>query len=356
LQLDSFHHGAHRHSLGLEFLLGRHDELQQHLRVFKALYPDDPSGVFLEVAALALAQRVGEADDRAKALQHVSAEARKNLKTTCRVLGELSAQHDLDALLGESARTNTPPAGSLPQLDLGTMRVPELPCMQRYREGWAAVHSLGFPRFADIASALPVVHQSWRSHPEALMPFTAAKLLEQRHPRTGGKSLVVLAHQAELFQLAADSPSFVPGLPRLAAYLAADAHFVISQSNSTNAVTARDRCLALLRRATRAENGSAGECRTYAAMALTLREYNSARSLVAKWKQRQPDDSMLCRVEIELAGASGSFGEAITLLDRLLAVNPTDAWASQQRDAVRAQIWQLAHKLEPTNQHSQISK
>jgi serine/threonine protein kinase len=64
IKMNSFNHSAHRHSLGLEFLLGRHADLQDSIRFFSAIYPDDPSPGFLEAAEFAMQGRLKEAQAR----------------------------------------------------------------------------------------------------------------------------------------------------------------------------------------------------------------------------------------------------------------------------------------------------
>jgi len=49
LILDPYHYDAHICTLDLEYLLGLRQNLESESRVFKALYPDDPSPMYIKV-------------------------------------------------------------------------------------------------------------------------------------------------------------------------------------------------------------------------------------------------------------------------------------------------------------------
>ena len=355
LQLDPYHHAAHRHSLGLEFLLGRRGELAAHLRVFKVLYPDDPMPGFIEVAELALCGRLPEAERRLSGLRTLaSAELKQHLMSSFRMLAAEVEQYNVQTLLEERppGPAKRAPAGTdltvlplrltLPSaVDVEpTVRLPQTPCMKRYLEGWNAVRSLALPLFANPEPALQKIKSSWQSHPEALLPTFGATLLNSWQPTEGPKSLPLLAQQAELFQLAADSPSIVPQLQKWARFHAAQAHFELAQSQPTNFPAARHVCLDNLRRAALVEP-SVAECRAYFEMAFALGDFELARSLLGQWERHQPGDRRALRARIRLESAAGAFGLALKGIDQLLAEEPGDVWALKQRQFVLEKLRDL---------------
>lgn len=350
LRFDPYHHGAHRHSLGLEFTLGRREELAAHLRVFKVLFPDDPSGGFLEAAELALGGRIEEATACLTALRtDASPEYRQRLMAGFRGLAAAKRQFDLDAMLsGETndaavsplagvweAWTETPGLKSVNQSV--RFRLPQLPCLRSYQEGWRAVHSLALPIFKDPTPVAARVRGSWRSHPEALMPASAARFLEQWQPEEGPRLPDVLAIQAELFKLAAGSPSLIPGLNRWARYHAIRAQFELAGGRGTNDTFRRD-CLDNLWQVARAAETSAIESRACFDMAFALREVDLARALLFVWERQAPMDSTLARARIQLEVAVGAFGQALTLLDQLSRDSSAKTWVAEQRALIQQRL------------------
>ena len=351
LEADPYHHGAHRHSLGLEFTLGRHQDLQTHLRIFKTLFPDDPSAGYLEAAELAVQGRLQEAERVLSSLRGAaSPEVRQQLMAGFQTLAATALDFDVEVLLGERKIGNAPPRelsapGPSDPSGGGTMRVPELPCLRRYREGWNAVNSLALPLLADPQPALEMIKSGWRHHPEALLPVFAGKLLENRQPRTGPKSVPLLARQAELFQMAADSPSILPGVPRYARFLAATAQFNLARANQTNSASARAACLQNIRRASASEETSTAEHRAYFDLALELADPDLARELLGRWERRSPEDPRARRSRIKVELASGAIGPALNLIDKMFAENPGDRWALEQQEAAKKKLNELIDTL-----------
>jgi tetratricopeptide (TPR) repeat protein len=202
-----------------------------------------------------------------------------------------------------------------------------------------AVQALGVPLYGDITPFIQQIKSSWQLCPEAVLPFRAATILEARQPPGGPKSVPLLAIQAELFQMAADSESFVPNLPRSSRYLASEAELELVQSNSNNATQARKDCLRNIRAADSAGELSPAECRAYFDIAFKLSDYDSAGRFLDRWQRAAPYDTDVLRKRIELLIATGNFPTAIQLIDHLLARIPDDSWAEQQR---RGAITQLA--------------
>jgi tetratricopeptide (TPR) repeat protein len=360
LVANPYHHGAHVHTLGLEFLLGRHQELETESHIFKTLYPEDPSPVFLEATELALEGRLPDAQARLAALAgSASPEMLKRLESNCQQMAAAAYYYDVNTFLS-SPQTNlnevmleTAPmlfANDLPApaSPKEAVRIPQLPCVkQGMLEGFTAVRSLAIPFLSDPKSAVQKVQSSWQHHPEALMPALAGMLLDRRQPREGAKSIPLLSMQAGLFQMAVDSPSILPNLPRLARYLAAKCQFELARSGQPDSADARRDCLQNARRVCAADDCSAAELAAYYDFAFPLEDYDLARELLVKWESRQPANPLLFHKRIELELVVGALGVARERLDQLLLRNPGDSWALEQKEIVVRKIKAMS---EPVSQ------
>lgn len=347
LQINSFHHGAHRHSLGLEFVLGHHAELHDSFRLFQALYPDDPSAGFLEAAELAAQGRLEQAEKRLAALSAtVDNDTSRRLKDGLPRIAATAKHYALDVVLS-SNRSRMPVLEPLqaagraicapPTSSAGARapaRMAQLPSIQNgLLEGRAALGALMLPFVGDIESSVNRIKASWRRHPEALVPALAAIYLETRQPTNGHKSIRLLALQAELFQLAADSSSVLPSIGRTSRYLAAKCEFELFQTGATNAVPARLACLANIRQAAASPEVSGAELSAYFELALGLGEYDLARELLARWGRLLPGDPLLLRARIQLEVAAGNLDAALKLIEKALAEHPQDDWLQAQRES-----------------------
>jgi len=364
LRLDPYYHAAHRHSLGLEFLLGRRAEFATHAGVFKVLYPDDPSPRFLEAAELALQGRLADAEARLDTLREAASPAILNqLKADFQTLAAASKFYDVDTMLGgqrkEITATNQPGQAALslfsgPKLPHSNnaepgIRIPQLPCVkQGLLEGSDAIRGLVMPFISDVGTSIKKVQSSWKHHPEALVPVFAGMFLETRQPVNGTRSLPLLQTQAELFQMGADSPSLMPNLERLACYLAAKAEHELAGAHLDNSAQAASACLQLVQRALRSEETSVAECQAYFDFAFDLQEYNLARGLLAKWQRREPANPAALRNQIKLESTTGAYGAALKLIDQELAQDPENQWAIRQRKAALHELDELFDKAHST--------
>jgi serine/threonine protein kinase len=350
LQFDPYHHGAHLHSLGLEFLLGRHEEIENHVHVFKILYPDDPTPVNIEAAELAMAGNEPGARALLKPVRsQVSSNAWSRLNLVLQTYAQMSKFYDLDRWLdvetngdvrtnrGNSVFTleNVFSAGNLSP----EFRLPQLPCLQKgVLEGADALSRLAMPFLSSPQNAANQIQSAWRHHPEALVPVMGGLLLEDRKPAGEPAPPWLLQLQAGLFQLGADSPSMMPGMRRLSRYLAARAYFELNETGQTDAC--RSNCLANARQAV-GEIKSPAECEAYFEFAFKLGDIDLARDILDRWARWQPDAPALRRGRIEIEVASGACGSALRLVDRLLADFPRDAWALDQRRRIVEDIKKL---------------
>jgi serine/threonine protein kinase len=358
LVANPYHHGAHVHTLGLEFLLGRHQELETESHIFKTLYPEDPSPVVLEATELALESRLPDAHARLAALAgSANPEMLKRLESNCQQMAAAAKYYDVNTFLS-SPQTNlnevmleTAPmllANDLPSpaSPKEAVRIPQLPCVkQGMLEGFTAVRSLAIPFLSDPKSAVQKIQSGWQHHPEALMPALAGMLLDRRQPREGAKSIPLLSMQAGLFQMAADSPSILPNLPRLARYLAAKCQFELARSRQPDSTDARRECLQNVRRVCAADDCSAAELAAYYDFAFPLEDYDLARELLVKWESRQPANPLLLHKRIELELVVGALGAARERLDELLLRNPGDSWALEQKEMVLRKIKAMSESV-----------
>jgi serine/threonine protein kinase len=352
LELNPYCHGAHVESLGLEFLLGHHAELETHIRVFKILYPDDPTATWVEAAELALRgefKRARACLDRLRnasnptLLQELD-QGLLNVAATARAC-------DLDSYLRARAKGHHPlqffasdetasrfggAFGAVAPAGFGS-RLPELPCIRLgLLQASDAMRSLLIPFLGDPNAAVRQIKSSWKHDPEALVPALAGLILERRFGKGQTSSRPLLQMEADLFQLAADSPSVMPGLKRLSRFLAAEARLrLVRQSPST---AQREACLADIRAASVSPGASAAECFAYFNMAFELRDYELARALLARWEGLAPHDARAARMHVQVDIATGAFGDALRRLEDTLKEQPSAAWARTQREIVLAKL------------------
>ena len=354
LQINSFHHGAHRHSLGLEFLLGRHADLQASACFFQAVYPDDPSAAFLEVSELAMQGNLAGARSAMSRLRHPADEvAWHKVEQNLPLLAATARRFDPEVWLPSSL-------SSMPNLDVAAVseqptgtrgadanaptasRTPFLPCIQNgLLEGRAAIASLMLPFVGNIEEASARIKTAWQHHPEAMVPAFAGIYLETRHPARGPKSVPVLSLQAELFQLAADSPSLIRGLNRTSRYLAAKTQYEWWLTSPTNAARLRQSCADNLRQALADPEVSLPELKAYFELAMKLGVYDLARQFIFQWDRQQHHHPAVLRARLDLEMAEGNLAAAWELVSQLLAESPQDAQAHADRKTIQAGLARL---------------
>ncbi len=359
LQYDSYHHGAHRHSLSLEFLLGRHQELANHAAVFKILYPEDPSPGFIAAAELAMAGNLAGARTEMESLRgQANSNVWERASQACRAYAAAAEFYDVDGLLQAQPPGRTPldklrtdpfsagvmlmPGDFAGLTNRPALRIPRLPCIQ---QGMLAagdgLRRLLQPYLGNQAIAVQEIEFGWRHHPEALMPTLAGMLLENQKSRTGPAAAGVLQLQARLYQMGADSASMLPQMGRLARYLAARTELELAASQPTNSVSAITNCLADIREAVAAPETSARECQAYLQFALELRDNELAMQLVNRLEKYQPGDPATRRDRIEVELALGAIGPALDKINQWLTDNPNDPWALARRQTARSKLGAL---------------
>jgi tetratricopeptide (TPR) repeat protein len=356
LRYDPYHHGAHRHSLSLEFLLGRHQELAQHVAVFKILYPDDPSPGSLIATESAMRGNLAAAQTELAPLRsQMNSNLWQQANQDCRAYAAAAKFYDVDALLHEQPPGRTPldklrtdpfsagvmlmPGDFTALTNRPAMRIPRLPCIQQgVLASGDGLRRLLQPYLANPLVAVQEIEFGWHHHPEALIPTLAGMLLENQQPRTGPPLTMIMQMQARLYQMGADSPSMMPQIVRLARYLAARTEFELATRQQTNSLSAITNCLADIRKAVASPETSALECQAYFQFALELGDNDLALQLVNLLETRQLGDKATRRSRIKVELALGAFGPALDKINQLLSDNPNDPWALAQRQIARSGI------------------
>jgi serine/threonine protein kinase len=355
LRFYSYHHGARRHSLGLEFILARRVELESDLRIFRALYPDDPSPVFIEATQFALDGKLAESERLLERFRNtINPQSWSLLLSGLRFLASARDYFDLEVQLEDRKVEEPKPnqfiadatalflAGNIPitAATNSNFRFPQLPCIKSgLEEGMLALKGLAFPMFGNAEESVEKLKSSWQRHPEALLPLFAATFREMKRPADTNALGAFLSGQAELYQLAANSRSVMSKVPRMARFLLAKTQFELVQSGDTRA---REACLDNIRDAANAKETSVGELRARFDMAFALRDFDLARELLSKWELRGTRNSRTLESRIQLEMAVGNFGNALRLIEIILTANPTDDWALAQRKTAVGEIQRLA--------------
>ena len=346
LRLDPYSHAAHVHSLAMELFLARHQDLAEHIRLFSILYPEDPSAPYIEATELALsgdAQRAIKSLERLKPIMNENSWS--NLTSGYQKAADGMRYFELEdiintghlnyplleKLLTESANLL---AESIKDGAGAHLRQPHLPCFERsLADGMMALQALDSPFYADITPFVLQIKDSFKLCPGAILPFRAALALEKRQPRNGPVSLPLRQIQAELLQMAADSPSFVPRVPRAAQYLASKMHLDMIQAHEPNGAKFRQLCLRNLRVAAASE-GSPTECRAFFAIAYQLSDWELCREFLGWWKKGAPEDPDLWRSMVETEVMAGNLEEALKLLDDQRMIANDSTWSHKYREVV----------------------
>ena len=238
----------------------------------------------------------------------------------------------LEFLLASEAASGIEQAPKMGQV----ARMPHLPCVEKgLIAGRSALSLLMLPSVGNIETSVARIKSSWEHHPEALIPMCAAMFLHSRQPAIGPKSAPLLALEADLFQLAADSPSFIGGLDRSARYLAAKTELELLESNPTNAAALRHACFGNVRSALADVQTTAAELQAHLNIAVQLGEYDTARELVVRWEECQPGDASARHARIEVEIGAGNVETAWKLVNQKLADTPNDPSALAQRERIQ---------------------
>jgi serine/threonine protein kinase len=350
LVLNPYHHGAHVAVLGLDFLLGRRQEVETQCRIFGALYPDDPSPIILSAMEFASENRLREAQARLQTItKGISSEGLNQTDLICKKLSAAAAYYDLDRYLtrGFSATESVMQQAAVFELPGGLfassdpdepVRVPQLPCVKEgMLESLAGVHALMSPIRTNPTNGVEKVKSGWEHHPEALMPLLAGLALDRYRAADRSHSTELISQQSDLYQTAAQSSSFLPGLQKLTRYLAAKTQFELAQCLPSSEPAVRA-CLRNVEIAISTGNCSAMELGAYYEFAFKLGNYDLARELLDRWKTKVPGCDLLVQKSVELELKAGNLISARNQLNSIFAKHPNDPWATAQEEILLSEI------------------
>ena len=364
VRLDPFHHGAHRFSLGLEFLLGKFDALEPHFTVMTALYPEDPAPAFLQAIRMAIDGHVEDAEKLLGPHQAgMNPAAWQVFLSGLRAVRNLSAIFDLDAALRFDTNHVTINhefllsglkvliANQRAAFDTNStpLSLPQLPCLKNGLD--AGIRSL-LPLLSPLSifdrteATVQSLERAGEIHPESLLVLVGAIMLENRRPAASAQSRAFLILQSRLFQRAAELPSILPGAPRLARYFAANAQWRLAGHFPAPDPQARQMCLENLRWFRDAPNTTSSEYRECFNLAFELRDSDLARELLSRWEHLNPGNAEGVAARIRLEMAAEAYPRALQLLDGILKDRPTNRWALDLRWLAVQQIRSLAKSRE----------
>ncbi|MGP8199289.1 MAG: hypothetical protein ACLQU4_07290, partial [Limisphaerales bacterium] len=234
LILDPYHYGAHIRALSLEYLLGLRQDLESESRVFKALYPDDPSPMYIKAFTAGADGRFKDARSTLDFLKdQTQPDVFRQLDAACRQIDAMAQYLDCDRFLKLAQTTsNATPFDVLPMSSLSdlngpsgsvySIRMPYLPCVaQGLMEAYTGVRSLTVPSLSEPGGAFQRIKSGHARYPEALAPFFGGILLKRTKYLKPGDDQIINSMEAELFEMAANSSSIFSTVPRLARFMAA---------------------------------------------------------------------------------------------------------------------------------------
>ena len=354
LIFNPYHHGAHRHCLGLELLLGKTEQLDAHISTLKVLYPEDPSPVLAQACQMALkgelaaaeaviAPYAGQLNPKAWGILVSSLRVFKLSASFCEMAAppalDQAATGSLMEFMTNAFTAFVNPQPTEPGRPGLEFRFAQLPCLKNSVESILQTYrSLPLAALGDLSPVVEKTKAACQIHPEGLLPLSVAVQLDPWRPKDPQKRRRFLELQTELYQMATRLPSVLPHAPRLARYRAAQGQFELGHRLASPDPRARVACLANLRWFATAPDIPGQVCQTCFEHAFSLGNYDLARQLLTRRELIGPDDRELKRNHIALEISSEAYPKALRLLDRLLAEDPKDAWALDARQKARARM------------------
>lgn len=364
LEVDPYHHGAHRQSLGLEFILARNERLASHIATLRVLYPADPSPIFLEASRFALDGKTAEAEAAAARLRTKnSPEAWVHFTGGLRMIGEVAQSFELGAYVmgapthGVSTNPLVREAMGifLPQPGLSKagadserppIRLPQLPCIKAGLEkGIKALMTAFMSGSEGGDSTMKAVDEALAIHPEGLIAFAAASLRDAKRPADPLQLLAFHRTQERLLESAARLPSVLTPLPVIARLLELVHLRDTLRLSAGEGTEERQRGHSLLEWFVMSPHPSGSANRKLYEFAFEFGEYDLARIFLERWERAgEPAPDVVCaRIELEMA--TESYPRALAEISELLQVSPGDTWALEMKARTEKA---LRRALEPT--------
>ncbi len=361
LLYDPYHSGAHRHSLSLEFALGRVTDLQSHLAVFKPFFPDDPSPVFVQAIELAMDGRLKEGERLLEATRpQIDERSYGLLDASLRLAADGAALFDPESWLAGDKTGFPQISGFLTNVaffvsgSVATphatnqikVRLPQLPCMRNGLDrGVRGLVALALSPAAFIKLPLDQVRGAAKTSSEGLLLLAGGMLLEWHRPTDPKRLREHLRVEVNLFQAAAALPSVLPGAPRFARCLAAIRQLDLASRLDPPDAQAREDCLRNVRVLVRDTRSGPQLLRRCFGMALELNDLDLSREALADWEHRAPISEAALRGRIQLEIASGAYGRALELLRGTLPMDTPAAWTAARRSEAERGIRLLSESL-----------
>ena len=358
LEFDPFHHGAHRQSVALEFMLGQNDRLKAHFSTMRVLFPDDPTPRFIEACRLALDGDFNQAEQIASRLRELTPPVTwSNFLAGLRMMDQASRMYELDGYLSDTpvASPNNHPLVSdalayFRNADApveGTqgddLRLPHLPAVKNgIDRGMRAL--FGVMMSAPGADTTPMTNlaAALEIHPEALLPFVAALLREPKRPEDPDRLRAFLKEQSELYERAISLPTVLPSLRPLCQYMAAISQVELARRVSPPEPQAHDNCVRNLRGLLRLTEGGPARFASCFRFALGLHELGLAREFLDRWIATGGGASETFHARVDLEIASEALPAALRVIDGYLGQRQRDSKVVELAQQLRQRIARIS--------------
>jgi len=361
-EIDPYCHAAQVHSLGLEFILGHHEALIADIQLLRVLYPQDPSWRHILAIECAFAGNTNAALEALEPLTNsMSSNAWKKLASGFHEAAEATRYLDVDTLIQKGGidihaiSAHMGKAGALlksafADTNGSRLREPHLPCVEQGPlQGAAAVQGIANLSNRDVTPFVEQLNQSLRLCPDAFLAFEAGAYLEMRQPKNE-VSLALREVRARLYQTAADTSSYLPGVPRLARFAATKDELELIRRHSTCEGEFRQNCSNNLAKAC-SFKPSLVECRAYLPIALELSEFDSARKFAQRWQEMAPNEEELAKNKVKLEFLLGNLAEVIKKLDESDRRFPGNSWTKEYRQDAISELQTLLSASQSAKNH-----
>ncbi|MCC7375254.1 MAG: hypothetical protein IT581_11425 [Verrucomicrobiales bacterium] len=354
LEADPYHHGAHRQSLGLEFILARNDRLASHISTLRILYPADPSPVFLNGCRLALEGRLDEAEAVAERIKgEVPAELWERYAGGLRMMSEVFHAMDSGSRVPGSRQpgmTNNPMIQNALQFFAGggasgsgdsnsPVRLPQLPCVKAGLEKGMRALIGAMMSSADRGDlAIKLVDEALSIHPEGLIALAAASIRESKRPVEPELQIPFLRAQQTLLRSASEFPSVLPPVPAVARLLSLLVARDLRTLESSESSESREHRRALFEWFVAHPRPAGAFNRQLFGISRELEEWDFARIFMGRWESSGEERSEALKARVELEIGTGAYPAALEKLTQVLADDPENPWALNMKQKAQTKL------------------